>query len=280
MKRRMKEEKRERETNHAKKLLTGPLHVGGSEVVFRSSREGLRVHVDLLLERDFTVRKPHHHWHSAVGWPMSASFTKANIVTLGGSVSLTVALCTSNATRIISVTRSTSCPSSKEVTSTFSHTSVCNAKTRSSILSDPPCAVAGRHHQSPSKADIVTLAATHRTPNGTRIISDALDVMLHRSDFRLFVLDGDLWRVPVIVWVLDDRNALTGFGSIVKVPYPCSRNTLRDICSRLRWGPALVFQPRGAPTARRPNSTSPAPERVVTKATFARRMHCAMPEQG
>ena len=42
----------------------------------------------------------------------------------------------------------------------------------------------------------------------------------------------------------------------------------------------LQGESRGASTARRPSSTSPAPERVVTKATFVRRMHCAVPESG
>ena len=64
--------------------------------------------------------------HSGVGWPMSqvsqisfASFTKADIVSSATSPS-------------------TSCPSSTEVTSTISHASVCNDKTRSSVRCAPP----------------------------------------------------------------------------------------------------------------------------------------------
>ena len=126
--------------------------------------------------------------------------------------------------------------------------------------------------------------------NAARIISDALDVMsfLHGSDFtflRLFFLDSDLWHVPGIVWVLDGRNALRGFRSIVKVPYSCSRrvrstNTVHNICTILRRDSALVFQPRRSSAARRPNSASPAPERAVKKATVVRQMHCALPEPG
>ena len=70
-------------------------------MLLRSTREGPRVNMGLLLERDSTVRKPHHHRQSPVDWPMSgetpsislASFTIADIVSLATTLS------TSHATR-------------------------------------------------------------------------------------------------------------------------------------------------------------------------------------
>ena len=83
------------------------------------------------------------------------------------------------------------------------------------------------------------------------------------------VLNENLWSVPSVVRILDDRDALRGSRNIVI----SSRDTVHDIRSRFRRDAARVLQSRCTSAARRPTAAFPAPKCHVTEAELVRKVN-------